>query len=474
MEPTPRGVLWEEGLFLQPHHLQQQALGALSLAARHVSCAAPHRWGIATIDVDPLQLENGVFEVRALEILLPSGDLLVFRSGGDGNARIAPREIPKVAESRLTVYAGVRRVREHEPNVREPDGDDLDPPRWVRETRTVADLTTGRNLTDVHFLQFNARIFFEGDRMDGFETIPIARLAAPAVGLPLTRLAPGYAPPALRLSASGGAHAMVREVYAEAAAKAAELASAATVADFLAGHASEAELVQLLKLGVLRGALPHLRDAADGGLVHPADAYLMLCGFLGQFSTFCAGAGAPNVPLYNHLEAGECFELVSSAVLSLLRQDQLAANFRRIPLTRGTLPFGGLAVGAQGLDPEILAGRNQFYVVFTNPDPSGPERDWYRSGHVKVAAATRISNTVVQRKYGVPLLPCPKPRVLPARAGAIYYRLQSDAAGRAEVQAEWEAVVRERTLVVHFATEGLAPGQAAPDLGMEAYVVFGR
>ena len=35
MEPTPRGVLWEEGLFLQPHHLQQQALGALSLAARH-------------------------------------------------------------------------------------------------------------------------------------------------------------------------------------------------------------------------------------------------------------------------------------------------------------------------------------------------------------------------------------------------------------------------------------------------------
>jgi hypothetical protein len=35
-------------------------------------------------------------------------------------------------------------------------------------------------------------------------------------------------------------------------------------------------------------------------------------------------------------------------------------------------------------------------------------------------------------------------------------------------------VTRERTLVIHFATEGLAPGQAAPDLGMEAYVVFGR
>src|SRR5688500_15030141 len=110
MDSTPRGVLWEEGLFLQPHHLQQQALGFLALTARHLQYSMPHRWGVATLDVDPLQLEHGIFEVRALELLLPSGEVAIFRSGGQGNSRIAPREIPKIAESRLAVYAGVRRV----------------------------------------------------------------------------------------------------------------------------------------------------------------------------------------------------------------------------------------------------------------------------------------------------------------------------------------------------------------------------
>ena len=61
---------------------------------------------------------------------------------------------------------------------------------------------------------------------------------------------------------------MVKEVYAEAAAKAAELAGAATVADVVAGNATEAELVQLWKLEVLRGALPHLREAADALGLH--------------------------------------------------------------------------------------------------------------------------------------------------------------------------------------------------------------
>lgn len=474
MDSVPRGVLWEEGLFLQPHHLQQQALTLLALTARHLAYGAPHRWGVAALDVDPLQLEHGIFEVRQLELLLPSGEVVVFRAGGGGNALLAPREIPKVASARLGVFVGVRRLREHEPNVRDPHEEDLDPPRWVRSAETVPDVATGRNLVDVHFLRFNTRIFFDGDRMDGFEVVPLVQLVPPAAGLPLTRVAPDYAPPALRISAAASIHAAVKEVYAEAAAKAAELAGGASVADVISGNATEAELVQLWKLQALRGALPTLREAADQGLVHPWDVYHLLAGLLGQFGTLSAGAAVPMLPLYDHVNAGTCFDQVTKGLLALLRADQLAANYRRIPLVRGTLGIPGLAVGCQGIDPEILQPRNQLYVVFNNPEPSSPERDWYRSGHIKVAAATRITNVVVQRQFGVPLSPCAKPRALPSRQGALYYRLQTDATARPEAQADWQAVQRERTLVVHFASEGVAAGQAAPDLGMEAYVVFGR
>jgi type VI secretion system protein ImpJ len=320
----------------------------------------------------------------------------------------------------------------------------------------------------------NVRVFFEGDRMDGFEVAPIAELVAPAPGLPMTRLNPAFIPPSVRIGATEAATSLMKEVYAEAAAKASELAGAATAADVIAGNATEAELIQLWKLMVLRSALPGLREASDAGLHHPYDVHVQLCSLLGQFVTLSAGRSAPTIPPYDHNALGACLHEVADALLELLRADHLAANFRRIPLSRGDLPFGGLGMGAQSVDAQLLNSRNEIYVAFNNPSPSGPERDWYRSGHMKIAAATRISDVVVQRKYGVPAIPCPKPRALPARANALYYRLRIDPSAGPEARAEWEAIKTERTVVIHFATKGLVPGEPAPDLAMEAYVVFGR
>lgn len=474
MEPIPRGVMWEEGLFLQPHHLQQQALAAYGLAARFAGRAHPHLWGVADLEIDPLALERGQLVVLRLEAILPSGEVFSYSHDRPGNALLEPREIPKPEGDRITVYVGVRRLREQEPNVREPQDGALDPPRWVRDTSLVADLVTGRNQQDVHFLRLNGRLLFDGDRMDGFEILPIAHLESPSPALPPRRPSAVWAPPAVRVGAAAAILATAKEIFQEAASKEAELSGAATAADVLAGHASEAEALQIAKLVVLRGALPLLREAAEAGLTHPYDLYHHLAAFLGQFAALSAGAAPPKLPLYDHKNAGGCFDALARPLLALLRADQLAANFRRLTLSLGNLGIGGVAMGASGVEPDLLHPRNQIYIVFSNPAPSGPERNWYQAGLVKLAAISRIKLVVAQRKYGVPLLPCPKPRALPARTGALYYRLQTDASAHPEAQAEWAAIQKERTLVVHFATDGIAQGGAAPDLGMEAYVVFGR
>ncbi len=474
MNDVARGVLWREGLFLRPHHLQQLSTGIQALTARHVAYVQPYSWGLVVLDVDPLKLEEGQFEIRALELALPSGEIVQFHGDAKSNARVQSRAIPQTAESRLTVYVGVRHLREQEPNVGEHGADEFDPPRYTQASAMVADLSSGRNLVDVELQELNVRLFFEGDRMEGFEAVPVAQIVPAAVGLPLTRLSSTYAPPCLRVDASPSLHAAVKEVYAEAAAKASELAGAATAADVISGHATEAELMQVLKLHTLRGALPLLREAADGGHVHPYPLYLHLGSLLGQFATLSEGAGVPNLPRFNPMDVGGCYQQVVQAVTRLFRTDQMAANFKRVELRRINLAFGGLGVGAKELDADWLRDRNSFYLVFTNPDPAGRELDWYRSGHVKVASFARISNTVTQRKYGVQCVPCPKPRALPARDGAVYYKLETRTAARPEMRAEWEAIQQERTLVAHFATEGLAPGGTAPDLGIEAYVVFER
>jgi predicted component of type VI protein secretion system len=112
--------MWREGLFLQPHHFQQLSIGVHALTARHAHYANPHGWGVVALEIDPLQLEQGQFDLRTLELVFPTGELLIHGSDGPVNATIQTREIPKVAEARLKVYVGVRRVREHESNVGEP------------------------------------------------------------------------------------------------------------------------------------------------------------------------------------------------------------------------------------------------------------------------------------------------------------------------------------------------------------------
>ncbi len=478
MADVPMGVHWREGLFLRPHHMQQAALHFRGALAGRVDSSLPHRWGVVALKVDPLRLEEGVFQVSSMEVVFPSGELARVAAEGGSNAVIQAREIPQRREPRMRIYAGLRRLRDQEPNVSDPPtaedeeaGEGADAPRYLRVSGPVHDLNTGRNRVDLEFERLNVRLFFEGDRMEGFETVPLAEIVPPAVGLPLRRPSKTYVPPCLRVDASEVVLQALREVYMEAANKAQELSGAMDAADLMAGKVTEAEFLQLWKLFTLRGALPLLREATDGGHVHPYDAYMALLVLQGQFAALTPGTRAPDFPRYDHLQAGTCYEAVCGSILEMLRGDEGPANFKRIDLKRGQLPVGGAAAAAQGIPREWLDGRNAFYLVLANPE-SGGARDWYRSGHMKAGALSRVGAIVTTKVFGVGLVPCEKPRPLPGRSGAIYFRMETTTAQRPEMRAEWETVVRERSLAVHFATDALGTPGYDPDF--EAYVVFGR
>jgi type VI secretion system protein ImpJ len=478
---APMGIHWREGLFLRPHHLQQMILHVQGTSSLRVGQLRPHAWGLFSLKVDPLRLEEGVFQVAALEMVLPSGEVVKYSAEAASNAVVQSRPVPKTREPRLRVYAGVRRLRDQEANVGElrpnaaPDSpEELDPPRYFRVPLAVHDLVTGKNRVEVDHEKLNVRLFFEGERLDGFEAVPVAELVPAAVGLPLNKMSKSFVPPCLRVDACEVLHAYAKDVYVDAANKGGELGGAIDAADLMSGNATEAEFLQLWKLHTLRGVLPLLREAADGGGVHPFELYMALLAFQGQFSALMPGTRPQDFPRYEPMDAGNCFEQVTKSILGLLRSDEGPANFKRIDLRRGQLPVGGAAAAAQGIPQEWLDPRHTIYVVLTNPSGGGPDRDWWRSGHFKVGAVSRIATVVTTRQFGVQLSPCEKPRALPSRANSLYYRLETRNAARPEMKAEWDMAVRERSLAVHFATEGLGPESQGVDLDFEAYVLMGR
>ena len=66
-------VIWTEGLFLQPQHLQQQERYMERLVRASTAALRPFSWGLTRLDLDAGLLTLGKFSVRAAAGILPDG-----------------------------------------------------------------------------------------------------------------------------------------------------------------------------------------------------------------------------------------------------------------------------------------------------------------------------------------------------------------------------------------------------------------
>ena len=66
-------VVWSEGLFLQPQHLQQQERYFDRLVRSSTAGLRPFGWGLTQLDIDTDLLALGKFAVRSIAGILPDG-----------------------------------------------------------------------------------------------------------------------------------------------------------------------------------------------------------------------------------------------------------------------------------------------------------------------------------------------------------------------------------------------------------------
>ena len=66
-------VVWGEGLFLQPQHLQQQERYLERLVRTSVAGGRPFFWGLSQLTLDTDKLTLGKLALRAAAGILPDG-----------------------------------------------------------------------------------------------------------------------------------------------------------------------------------------------------------------------------------------------------------------------------------------------------------------------------------------------------------------------------------------------------------------
>jgi len=367
MAATSNKVIWYEGMTLDPQHFQQWDRYHQERLDTRIEGLSRLHWGLTSLSIDEERLGNGEFALNACSGVLPDG--LVFEMP-ESSPLPHPRPVGDAlgsTQTQIDVFLAVpsttidrsivqRPVRHDGPGNGTADG-----ASHTRYTSTVAsfrDETTGADAQSIEVAQTNTEIRFGGESLDGFTTLPIARVARSGGSFVLDA---GFIPSVLHAGVSSRFQQVCRRILELLVTKSRALTDrqreAMNQREFSPSDAVRLSMLQLINLHI-----PQLRHHLDGGPDHPADVFRTLASLAGGLSSVHPDVPAPqDLPTYNHRSpsrpVGELFDAVSTA----LQDTHTSDSFTTIPLDRQRENLFVASVSPTQLESAqlLLAARSQ-------------------------------------------------------------------------------------------------------------------
>jgi type VI secretion system protein ImpJ len=296
-------VVWQEGLFLQPHHFQQQDRYLESLGSGLAGAVAPYAWGLRELTLDTELLKLGKLAVKSASGLTPDG--AVFRI-----PQVDPHppalDVPKTIRNSV-VYLTIPTRRQGASEV------DLtgDPGATARYLLSEVEVTDSMGLSqrgvDMAVGQLRTRLALDVDELTDQLIIPVARITEVRADGEIL-LDKGFVPSCLDARAAPPLHDFLQELEGLLSHRAQVLSARISQNG---GAKGVAEIADFLLLIAVNGTLPQIRHLSAIENAHPAAIYQMLTGLAGQLASFMATDKlAPEFPLYRHGDLTNTFQPV--------------------------------------------------------------------------------------------------------------------------------------------------------------------
>jgi type VI secretion system protein ImpJ len=404
-------VIWSEGMFLQPQHLQQHDRYLQTQLELRAAGLRPYAWGFTSLEIDPQLLQLGKVALLSASGVLPDGT--PFDMPADDNLP-EPLDIPEGTRNVLVALALPLRRPDVAETGNEETNENLARHRTADlDVRDSNDPDAGSAV--MHVGKLRVRLALEPDVANAYTTLGVARVAE---RLPDNRivLENEYSPPCLdyrvarRLAAF--ADDLVGLLHQRAEALAARLSQPGTT--------GAAEIADLLLLQLVNRAEPLAAHMAAITGQHPEVLYRFIVQLAGELATFTKSAKRPPpYPVYRHDRLRETFAPVIDDLRASLRTVDdphvvpIPLEERRFGVRVAVVPDKTLFTSASF----VLAVRAQVpaEAILTGFPPQ-----------VKIGPVERIRDLVNLQLPGVGLRALPvAPRQLPFHAGFTYFELDS-------------------------------------------------
>lgn len=450
-------VLWREGMFLFPQHLQAFSREQAARLQTAGSIGLVGDWGLLELQVDEEVLETDTFRIDSAKVLFRDGTLASFPA----NASVEQREFGEHFDgAELQVYLGVPAAQRGVPQIREGDRDaESGRMHRYRVTRDEIpdenDRDTGR---EMEFRELQGRLFFGDEDRSGFDSVPIARLAR--IGEPQARsvLSPSYIPPVLCSGASPVLFACLETLAKRARGQSRDLAARMPDVARLSSVDRGSDILGLLKLQAVNQCVALLEHVAGQDSLHPFDAYQALVQSAGSLAVFGPGRVVPQIESYEHGDLNACMRSAIDAVSELLAAEVAA------PYDVSRFEPDAVRPGLYQCDlpAEWVDRRGVFHLAVEIAEDADTVQDMVAAG-VKLIAEDDIERVLRGVMPGIELrherVP---PLSFPKRDTLHYFAVETEGTGR-DV---WLGILQARSAVV------LSALGSPEDVSFQFYVEF--
>ena len=425
-------VVWTQGLFLQPHHFQQQTRYLEHLADARVRAAEPHAWGFSELVLDESQFALGQLAVLRASGVLPDGTPF---SLPQFEAAPAAFDVPADLKGEVVYLAApVARSGVNEVDFGDGGAGADEMCRYRASTLELRDQTHASDDPEpVQTGALSLRLLRARDLTDGFAALGIARVMDRRSDNQLL-LDRSYIAPQVRIDASGQLSSTAALLHGLIQQRARSMAT--SMGQVMQGTS---EVGNFIMLQSLNRAEPLFRQLAGAPSAHPRELYLLCLQLAGDLATFGSETRhPPEYPVYRHDDLQKVFMPVVEDLRRLL-STEIERNAQQIELVERNHGVRTAVV----TDMELL--RNAGFVLAVNAQMAGEQLRQRFPAQSKLGPVERIRDLVNLQLPGVGMRSLPvAPRQLPFHAGYHYFELERSG----EL---WKQIQTGGSLVLHVA-----------------------